>query len=56
LPFDKKVSITANQTIGLHWWNKLNRSTGGYLIYGGNENSTTIENFEIVRWENVDAI
>jgi predicted AAA+ superfamily ATPase len=45
-----------NQLTGLRWWNKLNRSTGGYFIYGGNENSITFNNIEILYWKNADAL
>ncbi len=47
---------TPDQIKGLQWWNKINRTENGLLIYGGNQNVKGKTSIEILSWKNVDDV
>ncbi len=58
LPIEIKASkkFKSDQLKGIQWWNKLNRSETGIIIYGGEVSISTNNNIEVISWKNIGDV
>jgi uncharacterized protein len=58
IPIEIKAAkkFKTDQTKGIQWWNKLNRTEGGVIINGGDTEIAVNNNVEILGWKNIGGV